>query len=186
MNAHLKSRGSVTSALLVSWLLMSGCTGSGPSSPPAAPDVPLTGRIQILLTDAPIDNVDQVHVWITGIATQPRGGPVLSFNKELGDVELLSLRGRTIEIVDAEVPAGVYEFVAFQIDARRSSIRESGMTKPLDIPDGEVRVVGPFEVKGGGRTTITLDFDAAQSLVQRPDGSWSMRPVVVVAAVTGS
>jgi hypothetical protein len=99
-------------------------------------------------------------------------------------VELISLRDKTIEVVNTEVPTGVYEYVGFRIDESRSYVVESDVSKPLAVPDGDVRVLGPFEVVAGRTTTLTLDFDAEQSLNRLPDGNWAMRPVVVLTVTT--
>lgn len=128
--------------------------------------------------------MEEVHVWISGISTELRGGGVIAFDKELGDVELLSLHGETIEVVNDLVPSGTYEYVEFRIDENKSRVVESGLDKPLSVPEGSARVLGPFEVLAGETTTITFDFDAEKSLSRFPDGSWALGPVVVVLTKT--
>jgi hypothetical protein len=164
-----------------------GCGGSGPVSPSLTLDetfsTALTGRLTILMKDAPIDNLSQVHVYITGVSTEVDGA-VLSMNQNLGDVELLALRDKKITVVNTEVPSATYEYVGFNLDESQSYVIESGERKPLSIPDGSVRVEGPFVVTQGATTTITLDFDAEKSLIHHSDGSWSMNPVVEVASIS--
>ena len=166
--------------ILAAVALFSTCAERPPSAPSGSPDASGMGRLTILLTDHHLDGVQEVHVWIHGISTELRGGGVISFDRQLGDVELLSLHGESIEVVNNVVPSGTYEYVELGIDESRSRIVESGLTKTLSVPAGSARVRGPFEVRAGESTTITLDFDAEKSLSRLPDGSWALDPVVVV------
>ena len=180
--------GSVVAALGALGVAGYGCGGSGPISPSLSLDetfsTALTGRLTILMKDAPIDDLSQVHVYITGVSTQVNGGTVLSMTQNFGDVELLALHDKTISVVNTEVPSATYDYVGFNLDQNESYVIESGVRKPLAIPDGSVQVSGPFVVTNGATTTITLDFDAKKSLTRHSDGSWSMKPVVVVATVS--
>lgn len=180
--------GSVVAALGALGVAGYGCGGSGPISPSLSLDetfsTALTGRLTILMKDAPIDDLSQVHVYITGVSTRVNGGTVLSMNQNFGDVELLALQDKTISVVNTEVPSATYDYVGFNLDQNESYVIESGVRKPLAIPDGSVQVSGPFVVTKGATTTITLDFDAKKSLTRHSDGSWSMKPVVVVAKVS--
>lgn len=129
--------------------------------------------------------LEEVHVWITGLETELENGTRLSFNEEVGDVELLSLDGKTVQVVDVEIPIGTYEYVAFRLDEARSYVVEGGSQKPLSIPSEDVRVMGPFAVDPGAMTSVTLHFDTDASLTQGNDGSWSLNPVVDIT-VSGS
>ena len=191
-NRVFGEEGTVRNRTLACWLVIAaiagfgvalqGCGGS-PSSPTLTLE-DLVGEFDIFLTDNHIDGVGEVHVFITGFSTELEGGTQVDFHKQLGDVELLSLRDKTIQVIDAEVPAGTYLHVSFSIDAAQSYLVEQGVNKPLSIPEENVRVDGPFVVNPGALTSVTLDFDAELSLTKNADGSWSMNPVVVVTAVT--
>lgn len=182
--------GSVVAALIASGVAGIGCGGSSPTSPSLVLEdnisTSFTGTLSILMKDAPIDNLSAVSVYITGVSTQVQGGAVLAVQQDFGAVELLALRDKTIEVVNTQVPTGTYEWVAFSLDASRSSVVESGVTKPLAITNGEAKVLGPFTVTQGAKTTITVDFDAEKSLTQNADGSWTMNPVVVLVTTITS
>jgi hypothetical protein len=135
------------------------------------------------MKDAPIDNLSEVHVYITGVSTQVSGGTILSMHQDFGDVDLLAIQDKTITVVNTEVPSATYDHVGFSLDEGRSYVIESGVRKPLSIPNGSVTVEGPFVVTQGAATTITLDFDAKKSLTHRSDGSWTMNPHVVIVEV---
>ena len=180
--------GSVVAALGALGVAGYGCGGSGPISPSLSLDetfsTTLTGRLTILMKDAPIDDLSEVHVYITGVSTQVNGGVVLSMNQNFGDVDLLTIQDKTITVVNTEVPSATYEYVGFNLDESQSYVVESGVRKSLSIPNGSVKVEGPFVVTEGASTTVTLDFDAKKSLTHHSDGSWSMNPVVKVASIS--
>lgn len=179
--------GSVVAALCALGVAGYGCGGSGPISPTLSLDetfsTALTGRLTILMKDAPIDDLSEVHVYITGVSTQVNGGTVLSMNENFGDVDLLTLRDKTMTVVNTEVPSATYDYVGFNLDQDESYVIEAGVKKSLAIPNGSVEVKGPFVVTKGATTTVTLDFDAKKSLTRHSDGSWSMNPVVVIASI---
>jgi hypothetical protein len=180
--------GSVVAALGALGVAGYGCGGSGPISPTLSLEesfsTALTGRLTILMTDAPIDDLSEVHVYITGVSTQVNGGTVLSMNENFGDVDLLALQKKTMTVVNTEIPSATYDYVGFNLDQDKSYVIEGGERKPLSIPNGSVKVTGPFVVTQGATTTVTLDFDAKKSLTHHSDGSWSMNPVVVVASIS--
>lgn len=169
---------------LAAALTILSCDEGKPGSPSVPDSVSSMGRIAIRLTDDPLEDVQEVHVWITGFSSEPRGGVAIHFEKEIGDVELLSLRNRTIEVVNTEVPSGIYEYVGFAIDETRSYLVESGLRRPIAVADGNVRAAGPFVVSAGVTTILTLDFDAEASLARRSDGSWALKPVLIIEVTT--
>ncbi|MCH7824025.1 MAG: DUF4382 domain-containing protein [Acidobacteria bacterium] len=128
----------------------------------------------------------QAEVYITGFFTELSNGTVVSFNEELGGIDLLSLRNQTVEAVDAQILAGTYSYVAFSVDEARSFVVVNGEVLPLSVPTGEVRVEGPFVVAPDSATSVTLDFDAENSLVQTADGSWLLQPQVTAVVSSES
>ena len=179
--------GSVVAALGALGVAGYGCGGSGPISPSLSLDetfsTTLTGQLYILMKDALIDDLSEVHVYITGVSTQVNGGAILTMNQNFGDVDLLSIQDKKITVVNTEVPSATYDHVGFNLDESRSYVIEAGVRKSLSIPNGSVKVEGPFVVTQGAKTTVTLDFDAKKSLTHHSDGSWSMNPVVAVASI---
>ena len=118
--------GSVVAALGALGVAGNGCGGSGPISPSLSLDetfsTALTGRLTILMKDAPIDDLSQVHVYITGVSTRVNGGTVLSMNENFGDVELLALQDKTISVVNTEIPSATYDYVGFNLDQNGATL----------------------------------------------------------------
>ena len=87
-------------------------------------------------------------------------------------------------LVTLSVESGTYEFFQVDLDESGSYVVESGEEKPLQIPSTEIKVLGGFEVPEGEATTLLLDFDVDQSLVQEGNGEWLLKPVIVMQQVT--
>jgi hypothetical protein len=127
----------------------------------------------------PEPELEEVWVYITGLWTQHSGGARVSFEREVGAVDLLALQGQTYRAVDGQVPVGTYNEVAVILDPSRSRVIEGGVEKPLSVPP-EVVVPGPFIVNL--ETSVTLTFVRDQALVKDAEGNWSLLPVVKLTA----
>jgi len=163
--------------MLAVGLLLVACNGSG-----SGPTVPKgTGKLSIRLTDAPIDELSAVHVFVSGLTLKPTDGPVQKVASGLGTFELLSLQGTTKQLVDLGVPAGSYDFVQVDLDQTQSDVVEiaSGKTKPVQIASQEIKVLGGFTVPEGGDLTVTLDFDLSKSIQHLGNGKWLITPVIL-------
>lgn len=133
----------------------------------------------------PEPELEEVHVWISGVSTEMEDGTRLSFNEDVGDVDLMTLDGTTIQMVDVQIPAGTYKYIAFRLDPAQSYVIEGGEQKPLSVPAEDVRVDGPFDVNPNAMTSVTLHFDTEASLTRGDDGSWSLDPVVQIQMTGG-
>jgi Domain of unknown function (DUF4382) len=153
---------------------------------PACDDSPLSpsgnANLVLMLEDDVTDDVDQINVYFTSVTAKPAGRPVERLNLELANnpVNLLELDDRATMFATGVVEPGEYEFIQINIDERRSNLVESGERKDLQVPSQEVKVLGRFTVDEDHRTTITLDFDADESLIRRGNGEWLLRPVIVI------
>jgi len=165
------------SALALGALLLAAlaCNGSSSTSPDPQ------SRLTIRMTDAPTDEVSQVNVYISGLTIKPAGAATVRVAAEIGLVDLLSLQATTRDLATIGVAPGSYEFVQVELDQDRSTVMEraTGALRPLEIASEEVRVLGGFIVPEAGGEVVTLDFDAASSLVHRGDGDWLLTPVIV-------
>jgi hypothetical protein len=110
------------------------------------------------------------------------GRPVETLVLQLAEnpVDLLTLSDRSIVFAAGVVEEGRYEFMHINIDEQRSYLVENGVRKSLRVPSGEVKVLGGFTVDENTRTTLTLDFDAKESLVRLGNGDWLLRPIIVI------
>lgn len=146
-------------------------------------------QLTVLLTDDPTDDVSEINVYIGGLTVKHNEQPVERIVADVGLVDLLTLTGGATELL-ATVPAapGTYEFIMVELDAAQSYVVETstGDQLPLQIPSGEIKVLGGFEVFEDMTTTLTLDFDAEASLLQLGNGNWLLKPVIVLAGAEQS
>jgi hypothetical protein len=163
-------------------MLVISCSGS-PTSPSG------DANLRLRLTDAPIDDVDEVNVYFTGATVKPVGRPVeelLTLELDQNPVNLLTLEDSVIDFAAGVVPTGEYEFIHINIDDARSYLVENGIRKSVQIPSEEIKIVGGFRVGDDSMTELTLDFDAKASLLLRGNDEWLMRPIVVITGNNSS
>lgn len=171
--------------------LLAACGGGGGSS---------TGKITMGVSDAPVDDADEVVVTFTGI--ELLGGPdgTRSFTFATPQqVDLLLQQGdqQFFLIQDEVVPAGVYQEVRLLTDVPNAScsaasadpdpasyIRIGNDTFPLIVPSGGssgFKVKGPITVAAGGSAAYTVDFDLRKSIAERgTTGCYNLKPVLRV------
>lgn len=161
------------------FVVAAGCSDGG------SPTAPGGTVLRVELTDAPTDELSEVHVHLSGLTLKGQGRPVERIAGDLGTFDLLTLQNTRQLLVNAGVEPGLYEFIRVDLDESRSSVVEAatGEVLPLQIASREIKVLGPFTVEEGLVTTVLLDFDADRSLVRRGDGRWLLRPVIVLANV---
>lgn len=165
--------------------LVGACSGGGGGDSSTAASA--TGTLSVALTDAPVDQVYEVNVQITGVAVKPQNGDALNFDYDTPvDVDLLSLQdGNIFDLLNGEtVPAGPYEWIELHANADLdgtfdSYVREteSGGQVELRIPSGELRLVSGFTVTAGESNAFMLDWDVRKGLTN-PTGQsgWFLRP----------
>lgn len=165
-----------------------------------------TGRINVLLTDAPFptDLVDEANVTITKIEARQSGSEeeessfvTLYEGEGSSPINLLDLtNGVTANIVDAEVPVGSYDLVRVYV-TEASVLLKDGNSYDLKVPSGaqtgiKIFVKPAIEVAGGLTADLILDFDVSRSFVPRgplnsPNG-FIFKPVIKASneSVAGS
>jgi hypothetical protein len=172
----------VGALILLAVISVASC-GDRPTSPSA-----LNGstNLRLLLTDDPIDDVDEVRIYFTSVTVKPTDGPVereLAIELDAGTenpVDLLALQDDVIGFAAGLVEPRAYEFIHINIDERRSYLVENGQKKSLQVPNEKIKIVGGFSVSADAATTLTLDFDAKASLLKRGNGEWLLTPIVVI------
>jgi len=182
------------SALGITTLGIAACGGGGSvdgSNFVASP----TGKLSLSITDAPVDTVDAIVVHFTGVRLKPQDGPAIDvpFVNASGDpvthvIDMLELTHGTYEdlFLDAEVPAGVYNWVQLHVLADPandgdSHVMSNGARYELRIPSSEqngLRFVSPFTVTADRETHLLLDWDMRMALIQPPGlaGTYMLRP----------
>jgi len=160
---------------------------AGTSPPPAALT---TGKVALLLTDAPTDAFCQILATVRRVDLLGPGSPTTVFTGPV-TVDLLRLRNYTdFFAIDAEVPIGTYSKVRLTLDdlalveCDAAGIPEpaAGWEHPRLPGNGKLDLNprGSFQVIGGETLLIRLDMDMNKSLHlhQTGNGRWQFRPVI--------
>jgi len=166
-------------------LVLSGCGGGGGSEGGATSSAAATGRVAVVLTDAPTDDFIQVFVTVTRIDLladenadeadgedgEDGGGDRVTIFEGRETFDLLALENVSDPFVLAEdVPARRYEKLRMEVEdielIRRDSSGGLESVRPR-LPGGgriDLNPRGGFDVEPGGLLAVRLDMDAKRSI----------------------
>lgn len=168
--------------LLVSTLLfaLTGCGGGD--------GAPGEGRINVSVTDAPIDDASSVVVQFSGVAFKREGESaeiVRNLSPSVRQLDLLEYQeGRAALLLDnVTLPAGRYEWIRLIVD-NQINVRDSYIVLPdgqeceLRVPSGAesgLKLNRGFTLPEDGSAALTIDFDLRKS-VHAPPGQRGSTP----------
>jgi ribosomal protein L24 len=162
--------------------------------------------MNLRLTDAPLDGVAEVNVTIESInlvredddddaddgdnddGDEVEAGddsivPVFAPDQPV-TINLLELTDSTTTLVsDAAIPAGEYSQMRLVLTNDNTLVFDDGTTADLKTPSAQqsgfkIQIPG-FEIdEEGDVVDLTLDFDASQSVVDRGNAGYLLKPVV--------
>ena len=164
-------------ALTSVFFLVAACGGGGGSTPAESviPSQPVTGIINIAITDAPVDEVSVVNVQFTAVTLKPSSGDEIEIIFDSPkDFDLLTLTGgMTAELLsDTVVPAGAYSWLRLAVNADFDNIFDSFAMTPtgqveLRVPSGSqngLKLVSGFTVTQNQSTNLVIDWDLRKAL----------------------
>jgi Domain of unknown function (DUF4382)/Carboxypeptidase regulatory-like domain len=141
-----------------------------------------TAKLEVRLTDAPGD-YEEVNIDIQSVEINGGDGESgwTTLDVESGVYNILELtNGLDTLLASAELPAGRISQIRLLL-GDNNSVKVNGQTKPLSTPSAQqsgLKLNLQAELSEGITYTITLDFDAARSIVKRGNGSYSLKPVI--------
>ena len=137
------------------------------------------------LTDDDTEDVEEVNLFFTSVTAKPVNAPTetrLDLLLTTNPQNLLALDDTEVTLASGVVEPGMYDFLMINLDESESYLIMTGSDDevPLQIPSEEIKILGGFSVGEEGVTTVTLDFDAEESLVELGSGEWLVcdRPAV--------
>ena len=141
-------------------------------------------RLEVWHTDGPGDfeevNIDVQAVSIHSSETDDGNGRVM-LNTEAGVYDVLKLtNGEETLLSSLELPAGRISQIRLQLGENNSVIVD-GNEFDLAIPSASqsgLKLQVHEELEEGITYKITLDFDAARSVIQTGAGSYALKPVI--------
>lgn len=164
----------LSALVIVSACLLNACGGSGGNTQ-------ATGQVGMSMTDAPADNLTQVHLTITGVALKPANGDIqqFTFDTPLVIDNLLDLQGgkATVLLPEKTVPAGRYNWIRFYVESGPNNsyvVDSSSNQYPLYVPGQQnvpagnsrfVQLVSGFTIPAGGKANFTIDTDLRRAIV---------------------
>ena len=181
-------------------------TGISPTSTTAFPEATLEGEptgeteptdtptrtpaaklatLEMRVTDAPPEGVSKILITVENIQVNVAGGETAGVQTEGGwqtiiedprSFDLVALTGVEGVLGSTELPPGRYNQV--RMDVVEALITIEGEEVPATIPSGVLRLVGGFELAADDTTILTLDFDAARSVVLRGMMDPLLKPAV--------
>lgn len=184
------------------------CGGGGSNG-----DTSNTGTLTVGLTDATVDMVEQVRLYVTGVTVKPENGPPVSYPVPLADcmgmpgesddcnpLDLLALENGLVLtlLADQEMVTGRYQWLRIEVDEEFSYIVEgTGLIDDrieVRIPSARgLQLSGGFTILADRSTHIVADWDARKGLTN-PVGQdgYILKPSIRITdmseygAVTGS
>jgi hypothetical protein len=180
-NALTGLRASVLSASIA--LLLGGCGGGDDSAS--------TGTLDLAVTDAPVDEADNVWVEFTGVEIKPSGGASFDIDFDAPQrIDLLSLTGGTAQLLldDYILDAGTYQWLRLKVNATEdgdpgndSAIVIAGAAYELVVPSGAesgLKLNRPITIPADGSSSFTIDFDLRKSVHERSGDIYVLRPTL--------
>ena len=145
-----------------------------------------TGRLRVLLTDAPLDDADVagVYLTITGVTVD---GETLPHLATRSTVDLAAYTaGRTVQYgTDQSIRAGVYAGLAVMLDLERDASGRAPGAYVATADGGKaalgfgprtlsVPVDGRFEVRPDAVTEVVVDVDLRRAITYGDDGGYTL------------
>lgn len=160
-------------ALTIAAAALAACGGGDGSSQER------TGRLNLGITDAPVDEAEAVVVQFTGVELKPKGGQAFSIDFATPKtLDVLGLQGtdRALLLDGEQIEAGEYQWMRLKVQADPNVAGDSyitigGAQCELRIPSGDetgLKLIRDFTVGVGTTTDFTIDFDLRKSVVQPP------------------
>jgi hypothetical protein len=178
------------------------CGGGGDGGVAPAPS-PGTGTLRVALTDAPACGFDEVNVTVERVrahqsatAGENDAGWTDIVVSPARKIDLLSLQnGVLVDLGQTILLAGNYTQMRLVLVSNRSKPM-SNTVKPtdgseieLDTPSAAqsgLKLINGFTIEPNKTTYLVLDFDACRSIVKRGNGTYGLKPVIQMMAVTAS
>ena len=161
--------------------LIAGVVGLGGFTS-CSDDSATTSRFEVRLTDAPADYA-KVLVDIQGVEYNVSGndGDWKSLPlSRVGVYNLLDFRnGVDTMLAGAEIAAGKISQIRLKLGQNNSLVMKNGETINMKVPSGAesgLKLNLHAELKAGIAYVLTIDFDAAKSVVSEGNGKYSLKP----------
>ena len=120
-----------------------------------------TGRLTVLLTDAPVD-LDKLLITVDELEVHQVGegeGEWISIIKNIPEFNLLDYQEQeTLELGSVNIDVGKYNKIRMYV-SKATAIYEDESSVDLNVPSGKIDVITEFELVDGGSKVVTIDME---------------------------
>ena len=140
---------------------------------------PQTGIVEVRAMDAPPAGVSKIMVTTRNIQIHKADAPedswitVVSQEKTF---DLVAIQGAEVFLGSENVSSGNYTQIRLDVTQVIVTLDSTNITAKL--PSDKLKVVGPWEVKAGQKTILTLDFQADTFVVITGNDQAQVNPVI--------
>jgi hypothetical protein len=152
---------------------------SVPPAPSSPPLVASTGILKIMVTDAPPQaDVSQINVLLSNVQVNINS-VWLTVAPGPASFDLIELKGSVGALLgEATLDAGTYSQIRMDVQVIDAVINGERVDLGVNLPGGNLKLASSFDIMAGQTTVLTIDFDAADSLVFNGNGGVIFKPVV--------
>ncbi len=148
-------------------------------------DLDSPATFEVLMHDAPTDDLEQFNVHVKSIEAQRAGGGWTTIGEPDEVYNLLELvNGNKVVLGEEEVESGRYTQVRLILGEDNSVLNKDGEVSNLSVPSGAqtgIKLIINADLQEGVRYTLNLDFDASRSLIktgESPNINYVLNPVI--------
>ena len=146
------------------------------------------GFFRLMLTDAPLDlsDVEAIYITVSEVAVKKASSDnyIVVLDEET-EFELLELKDNPQPLVETYLEAGHYTGIRLVLESARIIV--GGVEYELKVPSMEIKINVEFDVTEDGEITVTLDFDAENSIhvvEAGQSGFFILNPVIRVDGIS--
>ncbi|RDH86040.1 MAG: hypothetical protein DIZ80_00790 [endosymbiont of Galathealinum brachiosum] len=174
--------------------LLSACGSGDSSNLTSGRGGAANSSLSLDITDAAVDNAEEVWVEFTGVSIQPsedgEDQSTLEFTfAPPKRINLLALQGNNVQsLLDDEIIAsGSYDWIRLAVNAEQDGTLDSyiklkdGSEHEFSIPSGSqtgLKINTGFELTTAAEFNYTIDFDLRKSVVLTGGGEYILRPTL--------
>ncbi len=145
-----------------------------------------TGRLTVLLTDAPVD-LDKLDITITALEVHKVGQDdedgkwITLMEVDAITFDLLEYQnGKSLELVSVLIDAGTYNKIRMNVSEAKAYYKDGPEEAidnpvPLTVPSGKIDVITKFELGNGDAITVLIDMEPDWVAISK---SKNLRPVL--------
>jgi hypothetical protein len=160
--------------MLVGATIFSGCLQNG------------KGELKLMITDAPGDvNITHANVTISQVEVHMSAGGGNNTTagwytvvNESHTFDLVALLDVTEFFCSANLSVGMYTQIRLIIESCVITI--DGVEYDCTVPSGSIKLISPFVLRANETITLTLDFDAQESISETGNHTYKFQPVIKV------